>query len=66
MMHADLQGQVQGVTGREGDEGLPGGALRLLQVAPLKHLMLTKMDLRLLSLHMMSMQQPGREKVSCN
>lgn len=64
MLHADLQGQGQGVTGREVDEGLSGDALRLLQTAPLKHLMLTRMDLLLLRLHMMSTQQLGRVKVS--
>ena len=63
-MHPDLQGQGQGVTGREVDEGLPGDALRLLQKAPCMRLMLTKMDLLLLRLHMTSTQQLGRVKVS--
>lgn len=66
MMHADLLDQVQGVTGREGDEGLPGGAPQLLQMALLKHLMLIKMDLLLLRLHMTSTQQLGRVKVNCS
>ena len=64
-MHADLQGQGQGVKGREVDEGLPGDALRLLQKAPRIRLMLTTVDLLLLRLHMISMQQLGRVKVSC-
>ncbi len=65
MTYADLQGQVQGMTGREVDEGLPGGALRLLQMAPLKRLMLTNMDLPLLRPQMTFTQQLGRVKVSC-
>jgi len=60
--YADLQGQVQGMTRREVDEGLPGGALRLLQMAPLKRLVLTNMDL---PPQMTSTQQLGRVKVSC-
>ncbi len=65
MAYADLQAQVQGVTGREVDEGLPGDAPRLLQKALLKHLMLTKVDLLLLWLLLTSTQQLGRVKVSC-
>jgi len=53
------------MTGREVDEGLPGGALRLLQMAPLKRLMLTNMDLPLLRPQMTFTQQLGRVKVSC-
>lgn len=60
----DLQGQGQGVTGREVDEGLPGDALRLLQKAPCIRLMLTTVDLLLLRLHMTSMQQLGRVKAA--
>ena len=63
MLHADLQGQGQGVKGREVDEGLPGDALRLLQMAPRMLLMLTKMDLLLLRVHMTSLQQLVRVKV---
>lgn len=50
------------MTRREVDEGLPGGALRLLQMAPLKRLVLTNMDL---PPQMTSTQQLGRVKVSC-